>query len=137
MPKYSRQEDDREYRVVYPTAKINPELTTFTAQAQVVNYPENAVLEVVKSDGSSHLHYNSPVVSSFYSADENVVRIGAEIPINRLWLRRADGIGICYKVPVDLPVVDGCREVFIPEGTDNIELFLDPYAAKAYTLERI
>lgn len=137
MPKYSRQENDREYRVVYPSAKLNPELTEFTAAAQIVNYPENAVLEVVKSDGSLHLHYNGPVVSIIYSTDDKVVRIGAQVPINRLWLRRADGIGICYKVPAELPVIDGCREVLIPEGTDNIELFLDPYAAKAYTLKRM
>lgn len=135
MAKYIRQEDDIKYRCVYPNAAENRPFEDFTPQMQTVDCDENAVLEVVKADGSSHLHYNGAVVTVEYRADGNKVRIGERVPVNRLWLRRKDGIGICYKVPAILPVVNGCREVLVSDGTDNVELFLDKYAAMAYDLK--
>lgn len=136
MPSYKKQENDREYRIVFPTAQVNPEFTKFQDGVQIVDYSREAVLEVVKSDGSNELICSLEPTSVAYVVIGGKIRIDAQVPLGRLWLRRADGIGISYKVPGDLPVVDGRREIIVPAGTDNIELFLDPFAAKVYILER-
>ena len=136
MPSYKKQENDRDYRIVFPTAQVNPEFTKFQDGGQIVEYSKEAILEVTKSDGSNELICSLEPTSVAYAVNGCKIRIDAQVPLGRLWLRRADGLGICYKVPVDLPVVDGRREVLVPAGTENIELFLDPFAAKAYILER-
>lgn len=136
MARYTRQENDVRYRVIYPMVMLTPEFTEFRTPEEELSYEDNAVLEITQDDGNTRLIYNGPVRNGSYHALGDKVMVEECVPINRLWLKRVDGQGIAYKVPPNLPAVSGRYEFIVPDGADNIELFLDKYAARICTITR-
>lgn len=134
MAQYIRKPGDKAYRRVNITAFGTPKFTEFTAAAEPVSYPDTAVvLEVLREDGTSELHYErAPGPVSYKAIGKDKFCISRGVPTERLWLCRSDGTGIPYKVPSQLSEENGLAVFHVPCGTNGMELFGDQYFAKVY-----
>lgn len=139
MATYERKEREKAYRRVNITAAANPKFTDFNEPGELVSYPDAAVvLEVLREDGTTELHYNGAVGTATYKAGgTNQFLMSKSVPITRLWVRKSDGTGIPYKIPAGLPEKDGLMEVLVPCGTLEMEIVGDKYFEMVYDLKRL
>lgn len=128
--KYQRKAADRKHRIVSLMNEAISEWMEF--QNDVVEYPEQCVLEVEKEDGTRTIEYERAVRVVTVGCDGNMLYLAQEIPVARLWLRSAGGMA--YKVPSVLMEKDGNAYMLIPGGTQNAVLFGDEYFSRAYSL---
>lgn len=137
MARYTVKHGDKAYRKVNIRSTVVPKYEDVPEVGQVVNYPDNlVVLEVLRNDGTSEIYYDGPTFSLRHiNAGTNIIAMDKDIPTERLWIRGTDGTGIPYKVPTNLPVIDGRIEFYVPYGAQRAELFGDKYFEKVYDLK--
>lgn len=135
MAKYIAKEKDQGFRKVNIRAVKLPNYEKIEEPGQVISYPDQfVVLEVLKEDGSSELFYDGPKMELKHAVELDKIVMGIDAPLERLWVRRKDGEGICFKVPEDLPETEGRIEMVIPGEAKSMELFGDPYCRKVYNI---
>lgn len=139
MATYIRQPNDKAYRKVNITVAANPKFTDFKEASEPVSYSDTAVvLEILRNDGTTYLHYEGAVGQATYKVNgTDKFSMGSGLPIARLWIRKTDGSGIMYKIPGNLPEVERCVEILVPFGVHNVEIVGDKYFDKIYDLKRI
>lgn len=132
---YCRKPDDMSFRKIHIAASGIGKFEDFGAANQTIYYPDvGCVLEVKRKDGSTELFYDGPTVRVTYIAiSADCFRMGS-MPMERLWVRKADGTGIPYKVPAIPPDENNQITFRIPGGVSGMELYGDPYLEKIYTL---
>lgn len=138
MPSYIRRTGDKAFRKVSIQSGITPKFTDFTGPGEAVQYLPMQVIEILRDDGTTALFHDGSAEIANYSAggvDRFIMR--QNIPRDRLWVRRADGSGIPYKVPADLEVVGGNVVLQIPAGVSGMELCGDKYFEMIYQLQKI
>ena len=135
MAKYIRKSGDKAYRRVSVTSTALPRFEDFSVEGQLVNYPDTGVvLEILREDGSTELFYQGPRAMAQYVTLGTEIRMSQDVPTERLWIRRADGVGVPYKVPSDLPKNSGLISFYVPGGAQKMELYGDKYFEKIYEL---
>ncbi len=134
MAQYTRKAGDKAYRKVNITVSSEPQFTDFSIGGECVSYPDKeVVLEVLRENGSTELHYQgSRATLAYLKAGADTIRILKDVPTARLWIRRVDGTGILYKVPSQLPVEDTAKVLRVPGGVANVELVGDKYLNMVY-----
>lgn len=130
--KYTYHDGDKRYRLVSLVRNIISEWKELP-QGTEIEYPEECVLEVERSDGSRELYYERAMRIVSVGRSDNMLYIDSDIPVARLWIR--DNNGMEYKVPSTLKVEDGNSYMLIPDGTLNVVLFGDEYFSKVYSLK--
>lgn len=132
---YCRKPDDVSYRKVNITAPGTGNFEDFQEPGQVIHYPENGcVLEVMRRDGTTELYYDGPNITVTYvPVGCDTISMG-KAPVERLWARRADGVGLSYKLPNVVPDNNGLLKFRIPGGVAGIEIYGDKYFEKVFTL---
>ena len=135
MASYNVREGDKAFRRVNVRNAANPAFENVEAPGQVINYPDSmVVLEVLHTDGSRELIYEGPKgLANYVHAGADKIRLERTVPTERLWVRPADGKGIAYKVPSNLPTAEGI-EFQIPAGVQKMELYGDEYFSKVFEL---
>ena len=139
MATYIRQPNDIAYRKVNITVTANPKFTELKEAGEPGSDPDTGVvLEVLRNDGSTYLHYEGAIGLATYKVNgSDKFSMGSGLPIARLWVRKTDGTGILYKIPGNLPEAERCVEVLVPFGVHNAEIVGDKYFDKIYELKRI
>ena len=138
MPNYIRKNGDVKYRKVSVQSDTEPVFMEFTAPNESISYTEVQIVEVVREDGSTELYREGPLeIAQYTTGGANKFLINRAVPRNRLWMRRNDGMGVDYKVPVQLPEDGGNAFFLVSSGVQNMELFGDKYFEKIYQLQKI
>lgn len=137
MPSYIRRSGDKKYRKVSIQSEILPTFKDFTSPGEAVQYTDFQVVEVERMDGTTELYHEGGTEAASYTpggADRFL--LNKNIPLARVWMRRTDGTGIPYKVPMELPVKGSSAEFRVPCGVQGMELFGDKYFEMVYKLQR-
>lgn len=130
---YDRQPGDAQYRIVsLCSSRVGP-FQDFDGKK--ISYPaENAVVEVIDTQGEYHIRYDSEKLPITVHREGNILFFSDRIPKERLWIRYKDGTGIAYKVPNKLEVKEGQAYLLIPGGAGKVELQADKYLSAAFEL---
>lgn len=137
MPNYVRRSGDVKYRKVNIQNASVPNYADFTSPGESIAYSDVQVVEVLRADGSTELFHEGGVeIANYCAAGPDKFLISQNIPRARMWMRRSDGTGIAYKVPVDLPAKSGSVEFRVPCGVQGMELFGDKYFEAVYQMRR-
>ena len=130
---YNRRPGDVKFRIVSLRSSNMKQFADFDGDK--VTYPaENAVVEVMDSQGNCHVRYDQEPVPITIHREADKIFFSDRIPKERLWVRFKDGTGIAYKVPNKLMVREGHAYLLIPGGANKVELFGDKYLSAAFEL---
>lgn len=132
MAVYTRQPEDKAYRLVHISVSNVPSFQDFSDKNQVNYQSPDVVLEILREDGTTMLLYSGEPGVAHYSIGGDTITVSPEVPTARLWIRRRDGKGIAYKLPAIPAGREGTVGFWIPAGTADLELVGDPYFEKAY-----
>ena len=131
--KYNKKPEDIKYRIVSLTTPQVPDFTAFSGNEIDVR---GAVLEVMKTDGSTEIVNEGQRFDIRYGIYEDKFYIPKSLSPARLWVRRVDGTGIWYKVPMQLETQDDRAYILMTGGITHLELCGDPYFEAVYRLIR-
>lgn len=133
MATYVRKDGDVKYRRVSIQTEMLPPFEDFTAAGEVISYLPAQVVEVLRSDGTTALFHDEPVMKANYQISAvNKILIAKDVPLARVWVRKIDNDRVCYKVPSTLPVVGGGMEFRVSGSAQGMELFGDKYFEMVY-----
>ena len=139
MANYTKKQKDKQYRKVSIASETMPPFKDFAGPADTIQYTDGQVLEVVDENGCVKLYHEDGVESvSYTTGGQDKLLISRTVPLARVWMRKADGSGIPYKVPIDLPpnASGGSVELKVPGGVQSVELYGDQYFEMVYKLQR-
>lgn len=137
MPSYVRRNGDVKYRKVNIQSEVLPQFKEFTSLGESVQYTDFQVLEVLRENDTTELFHEGGVETANYAPGGlDRFLLNKNIPLARVWMRRSDGTGIPYKVPVELPVKGNSMELRVPGGVQGMELFGDKYFEMVFKLQR-
>ena len=134
---HQKQPNDKKFRLVNIFSGDVPDYQDF--RTDTVTIPENYVLEVFCDNNTEYLvppKEQREVVNYSVIPNESLFAFPVTVPAARLWIHCRRG-GIEYKVPNSLRKDNAGQYVYIPGGTENVELVGDKYFSCAIILKRI
>lgn len=137
MASYTRRSGDLQYRKVNIKSNQLSDYKAFTGPGETISYTDYQVMEVLREDGTTELFHEGGAEITHYAYDGvDKIRIKANIPLERVWMRHGDGTGIVYKVPSGLTGDGTSVEFRVPCGVQDMELFGDRYFEMIYKLRK-
>ena len=138
MSNYVRRDGDAKYRKVSIQSGITPQFQEFTAKGEAIAYTAFQVVEIMRDDGTTVLfHEGARQAASYTYGGLDKILIGSDVPLARVWMRRADDARVAYKVPCNLPVTGASVEFKVTGSVQGMELFGDKYFEMVYAREKV
>lgn len=133
---YIRKPGDKEYRVVSLKSAQEPSWRTFAENEEEVKTTTDSVIEIRKEDGSTALYYDAAKKSVVCTREAGCIRVPTNIPLARLWVRKENGEGIAYKIPVNLSAA-GAEPKILVSNSGNVVVEGDEYLQQAYDIQMV
>jgi len=140
MYSYTPNPNDKAYRKVdlnrNTTSAHLPNFTDIAPGMQTISCQPNFVLEILRNDGTTQIIGPEKPREVTYARDAQSFRVGADIPVARLYVRSTACPILRYKTPDVWKTQDSLKVFRVGGTTDTLELVGDPYFSARYTLIR-
>jgi hypothetical protein len=116
------------------TSETPSTFTAFRGDSEEIDVPDDYVIEVLDCNGKIELFYRRPRKRITFRLDRKYMYFDESIPLYRLYIRDNNYPDMLYKIPVNLPVENRMRKVYIPDAGESTQLWGDEYFMMIYEI---